>query len=171
MTFEDLESIYASAPVSASSFEVISIEAPWFSKTYYLQNTYTDFIQVTLETGEVVDVDYCPMTLEQASSNADLNYERTLVFQQVNDIITSELYKFDPDIHQWKDLKVKSRGYIYYRNGDISGIKTPVVKLPVRNLEFNYIGVKAKVSSKPANDFATGEIATVNRVPMLRGFT
>lgn len=170
MNEEDLRAIYASAPVSATPFEVISAEAPWFTQTYYLQNVLTEELSVTLETGAVVEVDYAPMSLEQASSNADLNYERQIVIQYVNDILGSEMANYDPDIHTWADFKLKSRGYIYYRDGTISSIKTPVVNLPVRNVNFNYIGANVRVSSKPANESATGEVATVNRVPMLKGF-
>lgn len=170
MTDDELKAIYASAPVTATPFEVISAEAPWFSKTYYLQNVLTEELSVTLETGQVVSVDYAPMALEQASSNADLNYERRILIQMVNDVIADEMSKYDPDLHEWTDFKMKSRGYIYYRTGDVSGIKTPVVVLPVRGITMTYNGVSAKVSSKPVNESATGEVATVNRVPMMKGF-
>lgn len=59
----------------------------------------TDDIEVTLETGQTVVATYANTSLDQSSSNADLNYERNIVIQQVNDIIASEQSRYDPDIH------------------------------------------------------------------------
>ena len=87
MTDEEIREIYASAPVSKEVIEVFELSASWFTKTYYLQRQITDEIEVPLETGEVVIATYAPMSADQSSSNADLNYERNIVIQQVNDII------------------------------------------------------------------------------------
>ena len=95
MTDEEIREIYASAPVSKTVIEVVELSAPWFSKTYYLQRQMTDSIEVTLETGETVVAEYVPMSIDQSSSNADLNYERNIVIQQVNDIIASEQTNYD----------------------------------------------------------------------------
>lgn len=172
MNSEELKKIYASAPVSSTPFEVVSITAPWFSQTYHLQNVMTEAIQVTLETSEVVTVNYAPMNVGEASSNADLNYERNIVFQMVNDILAAEQSNFDPDIHDPRDQKVQSRGYIYYRTGDISSLQTSVTTTYVRDItrDSESGSANVRISSKPSNESATGEVATVTRVPMLRGF-
>lgn len=172
MNSEELKAIYANAPVESTPFEVVSLSAPWFSQTYYLQNMTTETIQVTLETDEVVDVIYAPMGLGESSSNADLNYERNIVIQMVNDIIASEQANFDPDIHNPFDQKIQSRGYIYYRTGEISSIQTSVVTTYVRDITRDSKNGAANIrtSSKPANESATGEVATITRVPMLKGF-
>ncbi len=170
MNSEELKEIYASAPVSSTQFEVVTLTAPWFSKVYYLQSMFTEELQVTLETGAVVDVMYAPMSLGESSSNADLNYERTIVIQMVNDIIAQEQARFDPGIHNRRDQYIESRGYIYYRDGSISSIQTGVIKTTVRNVIRNANGANIRTSSKPSNESATGELATITRVPMLRGF-
>ena len=122
MTDEEIRQIYASAPVSKEVIEVFELSASWFTKTYYLQRQITDEIEVPLETGEVVIATYAPMSADQSSSNADLNYERNIVIQQVNDIIASEQSRYDPDIHGDELPMFTSRGYIIYRNGDICQI-------------------------------------------------
>lgn len=172
MNSQELKAIYASAPVSSTPFEVVSISAPWFSKTYHLQNVFTEDIQVKLETGVFVDVLYAPMSLSQSSSNADLNYERSFVIQFVNDMIANEQSKFNPDIHDPYGQIVQSRGYIYYRNGTISDIQTGVITTRVKEImrDSKTGGATVKVSTKPANETATGEVATIRRVPMLKGF-
>lgn len=170
MTDEEIRSIYASAPVEKEILEVISIHASWFSKTYYLQRQVTDDITITLETGETVVANYVPMSIDQASSNDDLTYERNIVFEMVNDIIANENDSYDPEIHG-KELPVfTSRGYILYRNGDISQIKGAPITLPLRRMRRDTVGTIANVSTKPGNEAATGEIATITRVPFYRGF-
>ena len=170
MTPDDIKKIYASAPVDQTELEVISFSAPWFSKTYYLQRQFTEDIQVTLETGITVDVMYAPMNIDQASSNADLNYERNVSIQMVNDLIAAENDNYDPEMNGSQTPTFQSRGFIAYRDGTISGIKYGPITLPVKTIKTNNQGAIINVTTKPGNDYATGEVATVTRVPMLRGF-
>lgn len=170
MNEEELKIIYASAPVEETPLEIISFSASWFSKTYYLQRQFTEEIQVELETGEIVDVDYAPMSIDQASSNADLNYERNIVVQMVNDIIALEQDNYDPEINGDEQPLFQSRGYIAYRNGDISPIKTTVISLPVRKMKRDSVGTIVNTSTTPSNSSSTGEVVTVTRAPMLKGF-
>ena len=167
MTDEEIRQIYASAPVSKEVIEVFELSASWFTKTYYLQRQMTDEIEVPLETGEVVIASYAPISADQSSSNADLNYERNIVIQQVNDIIASEQSRYDPDIHGDELPMFTSRGYILYRNGDISQIKQPPIRLPIRKMRRDDRGTLFNVTTKPANQWATGEVATTTRGPML----
>lgn len=173
MTTDELKAIYANAPVESTDFEVVTLKAPWFSQDYHLQNISTDDIEVTLEDTSVVTAKYAPMSIGQSSSNADLNNERTVVLQDVNDIIASEQGNYNPDIHNPEDAKIESRGYIYYRNGTVSSLQTSVTSVTVREVTRDSRNANSSIraSSKPANDSATGERATVTRVPMLRGFT
>ena len=170
MTDEEIRQIYASAPVNKEVIEVFELSASWFTKTYYLQRQIADEIEVPLETGEVVIATYAPMSADQSSSNADLNYERNIVIQQVNDIIASEQSRYDPDIHGDELPMFTSRGYVLYRNGDISQIKQPPIRLPIRKMRRDDKGTLFNVTTKPANQSATGEMCTVTRVPMVKGF-
>ncbi len=170
MTPDEIKSIYASAPVGKTELEVISFYAPWFSKTYYLQRQFTEDIQVKLETDVVVDVLYAPMNIDQASSNADLNYERNISIQMVNDLIAAENDNYDPEVNGNQTPIFQSRGFVAYRDGTISDIKYGPITLPVKTIKTNNQGAVINVTTKPGNDYATGETATVTRVPMLRGF-
>lgn len=172
MTSDELKEVYASAPVSSTDLEVISLSAPWFTKIYYLQNVDTDPIDVVLETNETVTVYYAPIGLGQTSSNADLNYERSIIIEEVNDIIASEQANFNPDVHNPDDAKISSRGYIYYRNGTVSAIQTSVTTVTIREVvrSAKSGSVNISASSTPANETSTGEVATISRVPMLKGF-
>lgn len=170
MTDDEIREIYASAPTSKETLEVIELSASWFTQKYYLQRQITDDIEVPLETGELVVANYAPMSLDQSSSNADLNYERNIVIQQVSDIIASEQSRYDPDIHGDELPLFISRGYILYRNGTVSQIKQAPIRLPIRKMRRDDKGALFNVTTKPANQSATGEVCTVTRVPMVKGF-
>jgi len=170
MTDEEIREITASAPVNKETIEVIELSASWFTQKYYLQRQVTDDIEVILETGETVTVNYAPMSLDRSSSNADLNYERNIVIQQVNDIIASEQSRYDADIHRDELPLFTSRGYVLYRNGTVSQIKQAPIRLPIRKMRRDGQGALFNVTTKPANQSATGEVCTVTRVPMVKGF-
>lgn len=169
ITDTDLREIYANAPVVKDIFEVISVSAPWFTRTYYLQNTFTDGVDITLEDNvTVVTAEYAPMTIGLASSNADMSYTREFTIQQVNDVIAAEIAGRDPALRQ--KVRVESRGYLMYRDGTISLLKTPVVGTEVTKTSRDSIGTTISTATKPVNNTSTGEVATVTRVPMLKGF-
>jgi hypothetical protein len=170
MTPDDIKKIYANAPVEQDTLEVISFSASWFSRTYYLQRQFVEGIDVTLETAQVVTAEYVPMSIDQASSSADLTHERSVNIQMVNDVIAIENDNYDPVVNADEMPQFQSRGYIMYRDGTTSAIKFGPVTLPVRSMLSNSVGSLFKVTAKPSNESPTGEIATVTRAPMLRGF-
>lgn len=172
MTSDEMKEIFANAPVSKTDFEAVTISAPWFSQDYHLQNIDTDPVDVVFENSQTVTLNYAPMSIGQSSSNADLNNERTIVLQEVNDIIASEQDNFDPDVHDPQDAKITVRGYIYYRNGEVSSLQTSPVSVTIRDFtsDSENGATSIRAATKPSNESATGERATIQRVPMLRGF-
>lgn len=168
ITDTELREIYANAPVVKDTFEVLTITASWFSKDYHLQYNFTEGVEVELETSEVVIAEYAPMEIGQASSNADMVYERNIVIQQVNDVIASEINMRDPENDEMPILQ--SRGYVMYRDGSVSQLKTPVTTTEINKVTRNEIGASFSSSTKPVNEQATGEQVTTTRVPMTKAF-
>ncbi|MCQ9087367.1 hypothetical protein [Vibrio alginolyticus] len=168
MTDDELKEIFASAPVAKDTFEVIAIAAPWFSQTYYLQNAFTEAVYVPLEDDTEVLAKYAPMSIGQANNNSDMTYTREITIEQVNDVIAGEISKRDPLLRQ--KVSIESRGYVMYRDGSISSLKTPVVKTSVTSTVRDSVGTTITTSAKPVNRTTTGIVATVSRVPMLAGF-
>ncbi len=166
ITDSELREIYANAPIAMDTFEVITIKSSWFE--YHVQNAFADDIDVELEDGTTVTARYVPMSTAQASDSADLVYERTLEVQEVNDIISGELALRDPE--STEQPVIESRGYVMYRDGTVSALKTPVISTEVSKCVRNYQGCSFTASTVPVNSKATGERATVTRVPMLQGF-
>lgn len=168
ITDSELREIYANAPVVKDTFEVITIKASWFSKDYHLQHAFTENIDVELETSEIVTAEYAPMELGQASSNADMSYERNIVIQQVNDVIAGEIALRNPGSNELPIIE--SRGYVMYRDGTVSQLKTPVITTEVTKTTRDNLSVSIASNTKPVNSQATGEVVTTTRVPMLKGF-
>lgn len=167
-TDEELRDIYANKPVDKTQFEVIELGCPWFSKTYYLQYFNSQPMEIPLENGETVIAEYSPMNVQQSSSNEELEYERNLNIQMVNDIIASEITRRDPA----EDFEIfpylKSRNYVIYRDGTISSKKGPTIQTKVIDVTRDDEGATITTSTSPTNRKATGEVTTVTRVPMLK---
>ena len=92
ITDNELKEIFSNAPVEKDMFEVVELTASWFSQSYYVQNTFTDGIDVPLEDGvTIVNAEYAPMQIGQAGNNTDMVYSRSVTLQYVNDIIAAEI--------------------------------------------------------------------------------
>lgn len=167
-TDEELMDIYINAPVEKSPLEVISLYASWFSKKYYLQNVITDDIEVVLETGETVVAEYSPMKISSTGNNSDMEYNKTVTFAAVNDIIAEELSRRDYNTTERPVLE--SRMYIMYRDGSVSSLRSPVHTTKVNGVSRNTDGSVFNTSRKPVTLQQTGELVTTERVPMIKGF-
>ena len=169
ITDNELKEIFSNAPVEKDMFEVVELTASWFSQSYYVQNTFIDGIDVPLEDGvTIVTAEYAPMQIGQAGNNTDMVYSRSVTLQYVNDIIAAEMTNRDPENPE--KPKLKFRGYVMYRDGTVSSLKTPVITTELIQTNRDGVGTTMDTSVKPVNNTATGEVATVTRVPMLRGF-
>lgn len=169
ITDSELQVIYANAPVIMDSFEVITIYASWFSKAYHLQNVFPDGVRVEHTSGgNTVWANYAPMGIGQSSSTADMIYERSVVIQMVNDIIAEEISNRDPESNELP--YIESRGYVMYRDGTVSLLKTPIIKTDIIKTSRDETGVTISTSTKPVNAQATGETCNTTRVPMMKGY-
>lgn len=162
----ELREIYANAPVIKNTFEVVTFKSSWFE--YHLQNTFAENVDVEFEQGIVVTAQYAPMRLSQSNSNVDMNYERSIVIEMVNDEIASQISQRDPASNELPT--VESRFFIAYRDGTISSLKSPVVKTQVKSVRRNSQGAEITTTSKPVNQNKTGEVCTLKRAPGLRAY-
>jgi len=162
----ELREIYANAPVVKETFEVVTFRSSWFE--FHLQNAFAgEVVEVEFEDGSLVDAVYAPMRVDQASNNADMNYSRTIVIQAINDLIAEQI-ALRPDGSEERPV-IEGRMFVMYRDGTISRMKGPVIQTEVLRTVRDAQGTKIDTAVKPVNNVATGEIATISRVPMLRG--
>lgn len=169
ITDDELKKILASAPDDKTWVELIELSAPWFSKTYYCQGQVEeDLMQFKLETGQIVTAEFVPMTLSQSDSNMDLNNERTVSIHFVNDIIGSEMDRWDPSKDEFPTIK--SRLYIRYEDNTTSDLKSAVTKLRVKDLTTVGTGARISASTKLVNTTSTGLTYNNSTFPMLKGY-
>ena len=168
---EELKEIYVNAPIEKSTFEVLTLKATWFSQDYYLQNAFNENIEITLETSEVVTALYAPFESGEGENNEELNYEKNVILQNINDLIAKETENFNPDLPEDERLpKLESRVFKVYRDGTYEIANVAPIRVDTKNMTRDEFGVTINATTKPVNSQATGETATVNRVPMLRAF-
>ena len=169
-TDDELEYIFANAPVEKDWFEVFEISCEWFSKTYYIQSVLPD-VDVTLEDGTtVVTAEYVPMTATTASSNDDMSYERGISLQYVNDAIAAEIDLRDPLLHKGVYPKITSRCYVMYRDGSVSLIKGKPISTHILEVTRDEQAATFNTSLTPTDRQSTGEMTTTTRVPMLEPY-
>jgi len=82
--------------------------------------------------------------------------------------LNAEQIALRPDGSEEKPV-IEGRTFVMYRDGTISQMKGPVIKTEVLRTIRDTEGANIDTSVKPVNNVATGEVATISRVPMLRG--
>lgn len=169
LTDDEIKEIYANAPIEKQMFQVISMHASWFSKKYYLQNMDTEDIEVLLEDGvTLVTAEYAPMSVSETGNNSDMDYSRNVTLQSLNDQIASEMENRDYESDE--KVAVEARNYIIYRDGSISEMKGAVSKTLLSSVTRDEVGTTFATNTKSVTSQGTGEVVTVSRVPMIKGF-
>lgn len=170
MTDEELIEIYSTAPIEKDHFEIIKLEAEWFSQTYYLQYTYNENIEAEID-GVLQEVLYAPMETGGTSSTEELEYQVNLVLQNINDLIAKESDNFDPTLRNDSRLpKMTVYEFISYRDGSFRQSTNPSIRVRINENNRDELGSQFSASTKPTNSQTTGEVVSVRRVPMLRAF-
>lgn len=170
MTDEELIDIYANAPIEKDRFEILKLEALWFSETYFLQNVYSEDIE-TLVDGVTQTIRYAPFRTGGESSSEELEYQVNTVLQNINDLIAKESENFNPDLRGDDRLpKITVYEFISYRDGTFKQSTNPSVTVRLNDMNRDEEGTNLLASTTPTNSQTTGEVVTVNRNPMLKAF-
>ena len=166
----ELRQLLASAVRGKGQVEVIELSHSAFTKSYYLAHQLKDDFQVTLETGETVTVQYAPMTVEKESSGSLLLGDRSITIQQINDLVAREEERIP--VSSTEKPVVKVRTFVMRKDGTCSGVASGPYKLFVSSIDYNESNNSCKLtcSTVPTNIAECGEVATIERVPMLAGF-
>ena len=166
----ELRQLLASAVRGKGQVEVIELSHSAFTRPYYLAHQLKDDFQVTLETGETVTVQYAPMTVEKESSGSLLLGDRSITIQQINDLVAREEERIP--VSSTEKPVVKVRTFVMRKDGTCSGVASGPYKLFVSSIDYNESNNSCKLtcSTVPTNISECGEVATIERVPMLAGF-
>jgi hypothetical protein len=164
-------SIYSEFFLNSSSkvveLELIEIAHPNFTSTKRLVRNAIDGITVTLEDTSVHTFDYYPMAITVSGDRDNLDQGIKLNFGDLGQVLPAELDAlFAADGFVIKPTLT----YRTYRSDDLSApLYGPAIFL-VEDISFTKEGATIQAASQRLNQTSTGQLYTIDRFPMLRGF-
>ena len=152
---------------SVVQLELLEISHPDFTKVYRVVRNAVQGVTVTLETGASAAFDYYPLRIENNGSRDDLDQSFTITLGDLGEVLPVELDSVaDADGFSVKPVVT----YRTYRSDDLSRPLFGPVLLEVESFAFNREGSTFTAKAPSLNINKTGEIYTLERFPMLRGF-
>lgn len=148
-------------------FETMELSHPSFSKVYRLVRNNVNGLTATLETASVVTFDYCPMRITRESLQDDLDYSIGIELGDLGEIVPVELDSVASDDNFSVKPIIK---YRLYRSDDLSAPMFGPIVLEVSEFSFIKTGCKFNAHAPLLNLARTGEVYSLDRFSMLRGF-
>lgn len=152
---------------SAVQIECLEISHSNFSQTYRVVRNAVDGITVTHEDGMQYAYEYYPLKIKENTSRANLDYGFDITLGDLGELIPNEI-----DAIRAAD-NFSEKPIIYYRTYSSELLTEPLfgpVKLEIKDFPFVKEGVQFTARAPSLNINKTGEIQTVGRFEMLRGF-
>lgn len=148
--------------------ETIEMSHPSFTKIYRVVRNATKGITATIETSEIVTFDYYPLQITPANASNDLDQQITVNIGDVGQVLPTELdavaladtFRIKPTVK-----------YRLYRSDDLSAPMLGPFILQVENFSFKRQGCSFDAKAPSLNLSRTGEVFSLDRFPMLRGYT
>ena len=164
----ELAQLLINRPRGVASLEIMEISHPSFSQTYYLLKNAVrgGQIDVKLETGVTVTAVYVPSKIQWASSKTNMDQVFNITIQDLNNIIQAEESRIALDDDSPIVCRLRA-----YRSDDLTKPGDGPIDLEVTSIDYDKRGCTFTASPPNANETGTGERYTVERFPMLRGFT
>lgn len=148
--------------------ELLEIAHPAFSKTYRVVRNATKGVTVTHENGSVFTYDYYPCKIVPGSARDDLDHYITVTFGDLGEIIPVEM---DSVMAMSGGMEIKPTvKYRVYRSDLLTTPLYGPLNLEVSSFSFERKGCTFEARAPALNSTRTGEIYSMVRFPMLRGF-
>lgn len=152
---------------SVVQLETLEISHPNFTKVYRVVRNAVEGVSVTLETGDFATFDYYPLQIENAGIRDDLDQSIKINLGDLGDVLPKELDEVSSNNgFGTKPIVV----YRTYRSDDLSRPLFGPVTLEVSTFAFNREGSTFEAKAPSLNINKTGEVYSLDRFPMLRGF-
>lgn len=152
---------------SVVQLELLEISHPNFTKVYRIVRNAVKGITVKLETGDTASFDYYPMRIENNGTKDDLDQSFTITLGDLGEVLPKEL----DSVASAQGYNVKPVvTYRTYRSDDLTRPLFGPVLLEVESFAFNREGSTFTAKAPSLNVNKTGELYTLERFPMLRGF-
>lgn len=151
--------------------ELIEISHPLFSQIYRLVRNAIAGVTVTLEDATIQTFSYYPLKITPSGSYNDMDQTLQVQFGDLGQILPMELDRLIPAPGVLPGTVIKpTLLYRTYRSDDLSGPLSGPFKFTIDNISFQKEGATMQCSAARLNLTATGELYSMDRFPMLRGF-
>lgn len=152
---------------SVVQLETLEISHPNFTKTYRIVRNAVEGTTVTLENGSLATFDYYPLQIENAGVRDDLDQSIKINLGDLGEVLPKEL----DEVSSNNGFGIKPIViYRTYRSDDLTRPLFGPVTLEVSTFAFNREGSTFEAKAPSLNINKTGEIYSLDRFPMLRGF-
>lgn len=153
---------------SIAELELIELSHPDFSQVYRVVRNAVEGITVKLETGADEFFDYYPLAIEASTVREDLDYIINIKIGELGEVIPMEL-----DLVAGAANGFQIKPLIKYRTYRSDELLAPMFgPLNLEITEFNFVkdGAEFEAKAPLLNINRTGEVYTLDRFTMLRGF-
>ena len=147
--------------------DLIELSHSSFSKTWRLVRNATDGITVKHEDSNSYLYTYCPMKVVLGTSRENLDQTISITLGDLGDIIQNELERIEAD-DSWSERPMMK--YRYYSSENLNSPIYGPILLEMNPLTCTFDGSNFEATAPSLNVSRTGEIYTLERFPMLRGF-
>lgn len=152
---------------SVVQLELLEISHPNFSQVFQLVRNAVNGVTVTLETGVSRTFTYYPLRIESNGSRDDLDQSFTFTLGDLGELLPKELDR----VATANGFSTKPQVvYRTYRSDDLTTPLFGPILLEVESFAFNREGCSFTAKAPSLNINKTGELYTLERFPMLRGF-
>lgn len=163
----DLNAFFFNSPASVIQLELLEISHPNFSQTYRIVRNAVAGVTVTHEDASVRAYTYYPARIKANGDKADLDSSIQVDLGDLGDTFPNEM-----------DLIAAANGfgikpivkYRTYRSDDLTQPLTGPLTLEVKQFSHNGDGLSFEAAAPRVNVNKTGEVYSLDRFPMLRGF-
>lgn len=163
----DYSEFFLGSKSNVVQLECLEISHSAFSKTYYVVRNATAGVTVTHEDSTVHTYEYYPLAVRGIGDRENLDFGLDITLGDLGELIPMEL-----DRVREAD-KFSERPIVKYRTYRSDLLSSPLygpVKLEIQEIPRNREGASFTAKAPSLNISQTGEIYTIDRYPMLRGF-
>ena len=163
----DYTEFFLSSKSSVVQLETLEISHSAFTQTYRVVRNAVAGVTVTLETAAQASFTYYPLRITGVGLRENLDFGIKVDLGDLGEVLPEELDAVaSADGYEEKPIVI----YRTYRSDDLTSPLFGPVVLEVKSFSFNRQGSTFEARAPSLNVNKTGELYSLDRFPMLRGF-
>ena len=152
---------------SVVQLELVEISHPYFTKVYRIVRNSLQPVTVTLENSTAATFEYYPLKITSMGARTDLDSGFRIDLGDLGEVLPKEL----DSVAANNGFEIKPTVvYRTYRSDDLTQPLYGPFNLEIETFSFNNEGASFEAKAPSLNNNKTGELYSLARFPMLRGF-